>query len=95
MHVELDDYIHYQWTGCDTNPTNLAGGGTDQTDRSNIVQIESSNHNYPASDQWLQNNDPLFPTSNDRKRMGYLDQTGCLTLAELQQKVKQKTLVKC
>jgi hypothetical protein len=42
LNVRQGDYIHFQWTGCDTNPAGNAGEGTDQTDRSNIVQMEEN-----------------------------------------------------
>jgi hypothetical protein len=46
LQVNVGDYIHYQWTGCDTNP-NYAGEGTQGTDRSNIVQLTNSRDNIP------------------------------------------------
>lgn len=42
----VGDYVHFQWTGCDTNP-NYAGEGTQRTDRSNIAQIYNRKKNYP------------------------------------------------
>lgn len=41
------DYIHMQWTGCDTNPANNDGEGKRGTDRSNIVQMSNPGDNYP------------------------------------------------
>lgn len=56
-HLEITraDYIHFQWTGSDHNPTNQAGNGLDQTDRSNMVPVKpgkgqaqgQSRRNYP------------------------------------------------
>jgi hypothetical protein len=46
--VNTGDYIHFQWTGCDTNP-NYAGEGTQRTDRSNIAQTYDRRKNYPMS----------------------------------------------
>jgi plastocyanin len=89
LHVRVGDYIHFQWTGCDTNPANQAGEGTDQTDRSNIVQIHDIGANVPASDDWISSNTPLFENDDLRKRMAFLDQTGCLTMDELETKVKK------
>jgi hypothetical protein len=86
LHVRVGDYIHFQWTGCDTNPANQAGEGTDQTDRSNIVQIHDIGANVPASDDWISSNTPLFENDDLRKRMAFLDQTGCLTMDELETK---------
>jgi len=31
------DYVHFQWTGADTNPCNNDGEGTRGTDRSNVI----------------------------------------------------------
>jgi len=72
--VYTGDYIHFQWTGCDKNPAGNAGEGTDQTDRSNIVQIECPDCNYPATNDWLAKNSKLFPNAELRKRAAYLDQ---------------------
>jgi len=44
--LNAGDYVHFQWTGCDTNP-NYAGEGTQGTDRSNIVEMDLSRANYP------------------------------------------------
>lgn len=80
------DYIHFQWTGCDNNPAGNAGEGTDQTDRSNIVQIASPSVNYPATDDWVSGNTPLFDNDDLRRRMAHLDQANCLSLADLRTK---------
>lgn len=46
--INAGDFIHFQWTGCDTNPKNNAGEGTKGTDRSNIVQLMPDQRtNYP------------------------------------------------
>lgn len=74
LYVRLGDYIHFQWTGCDTNPAGNAGEGTDQTDRSNIVQIENLGANEPASDKWLSKHLTLFDSAATRKRMAFVDQ---------------------
>lgn len=52
--LNAGDYVHFQWTGCDTNP-NYAGEGAQRTDRSNIVQLFEGRDNYPRnfSDQML------------------------------------------
>jgi hypothetical protein len=78
------DYVHFQWTGCDTNPAGNAGEGTDQTDRSNMVQISDFDASYPASDDWIAKNTPLFETKQLRQWMSYLGQTNCPSLADLQ-----------
>jgi hypothetical protein len=38
-----DDYVHFQWTGSDTNPNNNAGQGRQGTDRSNVVLSRAAN----------------------------------------------------
>jgi len=83
LHVYVGDYIHFQWTGCDQNPAGNAGEGTDQTDRSNIVQLETLGVNYPATDDWISNHDALFPDNDMRMRFAYLDQVNCLSYEEL------------
>jgi len=52
LNINLGDWIHFQWTGCDTNPAGNDGEGRDQTDRSNFVQqspteLGSGRTNYP------------------------------------------------
>jgi hypothetical protein len=86
MYTRIGDYIHFQWTGCDTNPAGNAGEGTDGTDRSNIVQITDPSNSYPADDDWIaskSNADLLFPDVAMRLRFAMLDQVGCLTYEEL------------
>jgi hypothetical protein len=80
------DYIHFQWTGCDTNPAGNAGEGTEGTDRSNMVQIEKFEDSKPASDTWLSQNTPMFESKDLRIWMSQLGQTNCLSLADLQKK---------
>ncbi|CAD5117333.1 DgyrCDS6118 [Dimorphilus gyrociliatus] len=37
MEIAKDDYIHFQWTGSNTNPNNNDGQGKIGTDRSNVI----------------------------------------------------------
>lgn len=37
--LEKDDYVHFMWTGSNTNPDNNDGQGKQGTDRSNIVPL--------------------------------------------------------
>lgn len=37
--VALGDYVHFQWTGSNTNPNNNDGQGNPGTDRSNVVGL--------------------------------------------------------
>jgi hypothetical protein len=86
LYTRVGDYIHFQWTGCDTNPAGNAGEGTAQTDRSNIVQIPSANQAYPITDAWIASNHKslLFEDASTRIRFATLDQTNCQTRAQLQ-----------
>lgn len=45
--IEKGDFIHFQWTGSNTNPNNNAGQGTQGTDRSNVILLRSSPPGYP------------------------------------------------
>jgi hypothetical protein len=86
LFAKVGDYIHFQWTGCDTNPAGNAGEGTDQTDRSNMVQMEAMDRDQPAKDEWIADNTPLFESQELRLRMAMLGQTNCLTYEQLKQK---------
>jgi len=83
--ARVGDYIHFQWTGCDTNPAGNAGEGTDGTDRSNMVQMDGPWASFPATDAWILANPRkvLFQDDGLRLRMAQLDQTNCQTLSEL------------
>jgi hypothetical protein len=83
LYGRVGDYIHFQWTGCDTNPAGNAGEGTDGTDRTNCVQVIDLAANTPATDLWISENTPLFEDPVLRLRMAMLDQTDCLTYEEL------------
>jgi hypothetical protein len=83
LNARVGDYIHFQWTGCDTNPAGNAGEGTDQTDRSNVVQIENDAASHPATDEWIKSHTPLFESKELRLYMAMLGQTDCLTYEEL------------
>jgi len=77
------DYIHFQWTGCDTNPAGNAGEGTQGTDRSNMVQITDTAASLPATDAWIASHTPLFERRELRLWMSQLGQTGCLSYTDL------------
>jgi len=86
LEIKVGDYVHYQWTGCDTNPNN-EGEGTDDTDRSNLVQMLDNTYNHPITDSdWASSAkkvQPLFEDANQRLLMSQIGQTGCKTLAQL------------
>jgi hypothetical protein len=86
MDTRVGDYIHFQWTGCDTNPAGNAGEGTAQTDRSNMVQISDLGQSTPASDDWIKKHKALFESKSLRVWMAFLGQTDCLTYDELKAK---------
>jgi len=68
LDVRMFDYIHFQWTGCDTNPNGNDGEGTRQTDRSNIVQMKDAGSNYPGT-----GGNPFF-SDEDAKFFAHLGQ---------------------
>jgi hypothetical protein len=86
--VRVGDYIHFQFTGCDTNPAGNAGEGTDGTDRNNVVQIKDFGDNMPVPDALFESGEvkPLFESKELRLRMAMLGQTGCLSYDELKEK---------
>ncbi|EGG13999.1 hypothetical protein DFA_11760 [Cavenderia fasciculata] len=81
LHMKVNEYIHFQWTGCDTNPNGNAGEGIDQTDRSNIVQIDGLNENMPAED--VGGDTALFRNEEDRIKFASLNQKGCKSYEQL------------
>jgi hypothetical protein len=85
LYTRVGDYIHFQWTGCDTNPAGNAGEGTDQTDRSNFVQISTPSGSQPASDSWYSSNPKktFIEDPATRYRFATLDQTNCLPATQL------------
>jgi hypothetical protein len=83
LEVEKDDFVHFQWTGCDTNPANNQGEGRQKTDRSNIVQISDMSKNYPMNDTELATSNLLFKDPAVRARFANIDQTNCLSYAAL------------
>jgi len=87
LYTRVGDYIHFQWTGCDTNPAGNAGEGKDQTDRSNFVQIIDLNNALPITDAWISSNPKkvFLSDSNTRISWATLDQDPdtCLTREEI------------
>jgi len=69
--VNVGDYVHFQWTGCYTNP-NYAGNGLSGTDRSNMVQMVSRRNNYPMDF----NSQTMFQTPGKAYEMAHLNQYG-------------------
>lgn len=93
LKINIDDYLHIQWTGSDDNPANQAGRGKDRTERHNIVPIKDNNgrKNWPEDIM----NQKLFDVSTAYQlaHLGQpeycesIDQTGCcLTLEQLREK---------
>jgi hypothetical protein len=83
LYARVGDYIHFQWTGCDQNPAGNAGEGTDQTDRSNAVQMLTIDSSIPVTDAWCQANPKkvLFQSAALRLNMAFLGQQNCLPYA--------------
>jgi len=46
LEVRKNDFIHFQWTGSDTNDNNNAGQGRAGTDRSNAVLLEAPRYAF-------------------------------------------------
>jgi plastocyanin len=44
------DYVHFQWTGSNTNPNNNAGQGKQGTDRHNVVMLRNPNYEEQGLD---------------------------------------------
>jgi hypothetical protein len=85
LYTRVGDYVHFQWTGCDTNPAGNAGEGTDGTDRSNLVQMVTESSTKPATDAWIASNggSVLFGDSNTRIYFAQLGQQNCLNMTQL------------
>jgi len=88
--VNIGDYVHFQWTGCNTNP-NYAGEGTQGTDRSNIVQVADRMKNYPMNF----NSQTMFNTPGKAWEMAHLNQYGGVicTTVDQQNCCKSKTML--
>jgi len=84
--------VHVQWTGSDNvnNNGNNNAEGTDNTDRSNMVQLMNINSNIPLPDSDSDYNKhkvpPMFESVGLRARMAFLDQdqTLCKTKEQLE-----------
>lgn len=87
LYVNVGDYVHFQWTGCNTNP-NYAGEGTQGTDRSNIVQLVDGRKNYPIDF----NSQNLFDTPGKAWEMAHLNQYGGVVCKTTDQQSCCKTL---
>eukprot|EP01133_Synstelium_polycarpum_P015084 gene15084-17858_t len=85
LHMKVNEYIHFQWTGCDTNPNGNTGNGKEQTDRSNIVQVKHLNKNMPFTDDDYSEDNQLFGSEETRKKFAYAgqDPKRCKTYEQL------------
>eukprot|EP01122_Echinamoeba_exundans_P006992 TRINITY_DN206_c0_g1_i1.p1 TRINITY_DN206_c0_g1~~TRINITY_DN206_c0_g1_i1.p1 ORF type:complete len:504 (+),score=50.33 TRINITY_DN206_c0_g1_i1:552-2063(+) len=68
LEISTGDFVHFQWTGSDTQPGGQAGSGRDRTDRSNVVQIADLSKSYPLSIA----SQTLFPSQDVAERMAFL-----------------------
>jgi len=90
------DYVHFQWTGSDTNNAGQAGEGTDRTDRSNIVQLKNNDRRTNLLHTFEKVEDDSLLTPEVSMELAHLRQpaicaastdTGCcLTYAQLDEK---------
>jgi len=46
LRVQNGEYVHFQWTGSNTNPGNNAGNGAASTDRHNVVLLRAPVYEY-------------------------------------------------
>jgi len=61
LEVQEGEFIHFQWTGSNTNPNNNAGQGTQGTDRSNVILLR---HKPPEYQVDAQLKGPHCPVAN-------------------------------
>eukprot|EP01012_Entosiphon_sulcatum_P021931 TRINITY_DN26803_c0_g1_i1.p1 TRINITY_DN26803_c0_g1~~TRINITY_DN26803_c0_g1_i1.p1 ORF type:complete len:623 (-),score=99.35 TRINITY_DN26803_c0_g1_i1:88-1734(-) len=63
LYIKAGDFVHFQWTGSNTNPENYAGQGTRGTDRNNIMQVALESDNIPLPQEkvtmWGDATDPV------------------------------------
>jgi hypothetical protein len=96
LRVARGDYVHFQWTGSDTQNNGLAGEGTEGTDRSNIVQLKNNERrtNLLQSFDKIETDSLLTPEVSFT--LAHLEQPAvcatftdvgcCLTYAQLEEK---------
>lgn len=68
LHCAEGEYVHFQWTGSNTNPNNNDGQGRQGSDRSNVVPMRVANYEEPT---------PTNPTGNPGIKV--VDQTSPAT----------------
>jgi hypothetical protein len=75
--VKNGDYVHFQWTGSNTNPDNNAGQGKAGTDRHNVLILRAPNYDegQPVTQpvtvgQWGNNYPSRIDTANATNFMG-------------------------
>eukprot|EP01112_Ceratiomyxa_fruticulosa_P014502 TRINITY_DN4157_c0_g1_i4.p1 TRINITY_DN4157_c0_g1~~TRINITY_DN4157_c0_g1_i4.p1 ORF type:complete len:1284 (+),score=241.55 TRINITY_DN4157_c0_g1_i4:155-4006(+) len=74
LSIKKGDYVHFQWTGADSNPAGNAGEGRAMTDRSNLVEVADLNLNFPLKYEQTS----LFGGNKDTiAKFAFLGQTGC------------------
>jgi len=71
--VEVGDYIHFQWSGCDTNPGGNDGEGRAQTDRSNIVFMRGNGAGNNHFGDWDESQS-FFGSKEKRYMFAHLNQ---------------------
>ncbi|KCV69579.1 hypothetical protein H696_04001 [Fonticula alba] len=82
-HVNVGDYIHFQWCLTEYDDPNNAGNGLAGTGRANVVPI----HNYASNifqNQAEEERCRMF-TEEDERRLAWLDQTECLSVEAMLQ----------
>lgn len=89
--LKVGEYIHFQWTGSETQTNNAAGQGRGSTDRSNIVQIKGAGYNYPIVDGQWGSIKPLFESEDARLLMSNIGQVDCPSFDQIKAQVAAGT----
>jgi len=80
LYINQNDYVHFQWTGCDRNEDDNTGQGTDRTDRSNVCQMSDWTSNWPLPLE----QQTMFDSYQLALSACLLDQTNCVPVTTLQ-----------
>mgnify|MGYP001072597292 CR=1 FL=1 len=64
--VQQGEWVHFSWTGSNTNPNNNAGQGTQGTDRSNMIMLRNM---PPQYDNIAQLSGPPMVSHSGRSRL--------------------------
>jgi len=78
LDVRRGDYVHFQWTGSNTNPDNNAGQGKAGTDRHNVVLLRGRSYDegqpnggLPTFGQWGSNYPSMVTNQTEGSFLGF------------------------